>query len=122
MYLTVPSYPFLWSAEDAAAGHSRRYAADELERKLERSGFRVAFSSGIFRFLPVPIFVIRALPWKLGFRSEPKSSPTVARHHAARGGATAAAVNALLTPELANLDALRPMRFGASRLVVAERV
>lgn len=122
MYLTVPSHPFLWSGEDAAAGHFRRYAAHELETKLEQAGFRVAFSSGIFRFLLVPIFLVRALPWKLGFRPDQQGLPGLARDHLVPAGPRAAAVNALAGFELANLDGLRPMRLGASRLVVAERL
>lgn len=39
--LTVPQHPFMWSPQDVAACHVRRYTRDELAGKLERAGFRV---------------------------------------------------------------------------------
>lgn len=39
--LTVPQHGFLWSRQDDIAGHQRRYSAGELQRKVERAGFRV---------------------------------------------------------------------------------
>jgi SAM-dependent methyltransferase len=39
--LTVPQHAWLWSPQDVAAGHVRRYAAAEMREKLARAGFEV---------------------------------------------------------------------------------
>ena len=41
LVLTVPAYPWLWSAHDAILGHRRRYVARGLRRLVERAGYRV---------------------------------------------------------------------------------
>jgi SAM-dependent methyltransferase len=66
LYATVPSYSLLWSEEDVFAGHFRRYALEDISKVLECAGFQVEFSSYIFRFLPIPIFLFRTLPYKIG--------------------------------------------------------
>src|SRR5262249_14522534 len=40
LYVTVPAFPPLWSAEDEHAGHFRRYTRRSLNEVLERGGFR----------------------------------------------------------------------------------
>lgn len=39
--LTVPQHAFLWSPQDIAAGHVRRYSAAEMRGKLAHAGFEV---------------------------------------------------------------------------------
>lgn len=43
--LAVPQHPWLWSADDEAAMHVRRYRRGELERKASDAGFRLLFSA-----------------------------------------------------------------------------
>lgn len=111
LYATVPAYSLLWSAEDLSAGHFRRYTRSEIAALLERAGFAVEFSSYIFRPLPLPILLMRSLPHRLGIsaRSDPKDE------HVPPGRL----LDVLLSGEVANIRNLRPMRFGASCLVVA---
>jgi SAM-dependent methyltransferase len=45
LLLTVPAGAELWSAFDEAAGHYRRYTADELGAKLVAAGYRVEYLS-----------------------------------------------------------------------------
>ena len=45
LLLTVPAGAELWSAFDEAAGHYRRYTADELRAKLVAAGYRVDYVS-----------------------------------------------------------------------------
>ncbi len=49
--LTVPQHPGLWSAQDDFAHHVRRYRRGELERKLQASGFAVAWTSSFVSLL-----------------------------------------------------------------------
>jgi len=43
--IAVPQHPALWSPVDEIAHHQRRYRVGEMERKLERNGFTILFSS-----------------------------------------------------------------------------
>jgi SAM-dependent methyltransferase len=62
LYLTVPAYQFLFSGEDRAAGHFRRYSRRSLNYALTRAGFNIEYGGYFFFFLPVPIFLFRTLP------------------------------------------------------------
>lgn len=120
LYATVPSFSFLGSAEDDLAGHFRRYTLEDMYKLLKSSGFDVVFSSYIFRLLPIPIFLLRSLPYKIGL-SKKKLKPTaVSRDHAVKSGLTVNILNAILKPEINNLNDRRPMRFGGSCLIVAK--
>jgi SAM-dependent methyltransferase len=54
--ISVPQHPWLWSPADDAACHQRRYARGELERKLERAGLRVLWSTS-FNALLLPLMM-----------------------------------------------------------------
>jgi SAM-dependent methyltransferase len=66
LYITVPAYPFLWSRDDEAAGHFRRYSASLISTRLRQAGFRIDFLTFIFVPLPAPIFLCRVLPGRIG--------------------------------------------------------
>jgi SAM-dependent methyltransferase len=120
LYATVPAYSVLWSGEDEHAGHFRRYTAGSIGRVLESAGFAVEFSSYIFRPLPLPILLFRALPYRMGIAGAPGNPDDTARDHQARGGLMSRALASLLRTEIANLASGRPMRFGGSCIVAAK--
>ena len=122
MYLTVPSYKFLWSKEDLTAGHFRRYSLDSISTLLKSAGFEVEFSSYIFRFLPLPIFLFRALPYRLGYVSVEKKDNIISRDHGVKGGAIINIIDRLLKAEIRKLDCKKSMSFGGSCLVVARKL
>jgi len=52
--LTVPQHPWLWSQTDEYAHHVRRYQANELKVKLEKSGFKIVrMTSFVSLLLPL---------------------------------------------------------------------
>jgi ubiquinone/menaquinone biosynthesis C-methylase UbiE len=57
--LTVPAYPALWGERDEAAGHRRRYTANELRRKLNNAGFEVTRVSYLVASGFLPSFIER---------------------------------------------------------------
>src|SRR5580704_5519478 len=57
--LTVPAYPALWGEKDEAAGHQRRYTANELRRKLNNAGFEVTRVSYLVASGFLPSFIER---------------------------------------------------------------
>jgi 2-polyprenyl-3-methyl-5-hydroxy-6-metoxy-1,4-benzoquinol methylase len=119
LYATVPSYRFLWSQEDDLAGHFRRYTLKEISKVLQSAGFEVEFASYIFRILPVPIFLLRALPYKLGRSKATPNNKTAERDHMAQGGVASRVMSSIFASEIEHLENNRTMRFGGSCLIVA---
>lgn len=68
LYITVPAYNFLFSEEDTHDKHFRRYTLKELSKKLASLNYHVEYSSYFFSLLPIPIFLFRTLPTKLGIK------------------------------------------------------
>ncbi|MDR3166145.1 MAG: class I SAM-dependent methyltransferase [Synergistaceae bacterium] len=63
LYMTVPAHQYLWSESDKC-GHFRRYELPELREKVKTAGYAVDFVSYFFWFMPFPIFLLRALPYR----------------------------------------------------------
>lgn len=58
--LTVPSHQWLWSRDDAVAGHKRRYTKKEIINKLKNNGFEVVRARYFFMSI-VPLLFLRKL-------------------------------------------------------------
>ena len=67
--LTVPQHQWLWSIEDDAACHKRRYSRTELVAKVENAGFRIVWATS-FVFLLFPLMVASRLRFGFGVRQE----------------------------------------------------
>lgn len=119
LYLTVPTYSFLWSQEDVLAGHFKRYTKRTISEVLKFAGFELRFASYIFRVLPIPIFLFRVLPYRIGLTRNKKTIANVARDHAVNGGLFASVLGTVLSSEIENLRNKKAMHFGGSCLVVA---
>lgn len=119
LYVTVPSYPLLWSEDDVSAGHFRRYTLDKMTQLLIGAGYKIDYASYIFRFLPIPIFFLKALPHKLSMSKSNATQNSVRRNHAAKPGAMGGALSLILRREVMRVEDLYSMRFGSSCLIVA---
>lgn len=117
LFLTVPAYQFLYSSEDRAAGHFRRYTLPQLHRVLANSNFRIEFSSYIFSPLPLLIFLSRTIPTRLGMRDGERRE-IAGSEHTLRGPA-AWAMDRMLDLELRRLRAGKRCLLGGSCLCVA---
>ena len=49
LLVTVPAFACLWSSEDDAAGHFRRYKRKALRKLMEDAGFNELYSSYFFK-------------------------------------------------------------------------
>lgn len=58
--LTVPAHMWLWSRDDAIAGHKIRYTKKNLENKLKENGFDIVCSRYFFITI-VPLLFLRRL-------------------------------------------------------------
>lgn len=116
MYVTVPAFSGLWSREDELAGHFRRYTCDSIGAVVERAGLKLEYSTYIFRPLPLPIFLLRSLPYRVGINR--KSGADVRDHERTTHAATAV-FDAAFRGEVKNIEQRKRMTFGASCLLVA---
>ena len=119
LYATVPAYQSLWSADDLVAGHFRRYDDASLRRVLTTAGFKVQFMSYIFRPLPLPIYLLRAVPFRLGWSAHRDTTRDPVKDHMVGRSRSPSLISLLLGSEKENLNSGRPMRFGSSCLAVA---
>ena len=123
LYLTVPALGSLWSAEDEEAGHYRRYTSEKLRRVIRQAGLELDYLTYFFTALPVPIFLLRSLPHRLGYSREPAKVAQLTRaEHTAPSGPLNAALQALMNRELAKIRAGRTMAMGSSCLAVARKI
>jgi len=120
LYLTVPSYNFLWSLEDAEGGHFRRYSVRAMEKKLLESGLKPVFSTYIFGFLPLPIFLLRTLPYRLGLAQTGTAGKEAKRDHSRKSGRTGALMASSFRFELGKIRQGKIIRFGGSCLIAAK--
>jgi SAM-dependent methyltransferase len=62
IFVSVPSYQWLWGTHDELAAHRRRYSARQLVDTVEAAGFEVDRTSFLFSFLVPPAFLMRRTP------------------------------------------------------------
>ncbi len=119
LFVTVPAFQVLFSAEDVAAGHYRRYTAARLERSLRQAGFDVLYLTYLFWPLPVPVFLCRVLPSWFGRRVSEAPERTASEH--APGGLGARLMDSALQWEYDVIARGGRMLLGGSCLAVARR-
>jgi SAM-dependent methyltransferase len=66
LFITVPAHQWLWSAEDEALGHFRRYSPKHLATDLEASNLQLVTLRRLFASLVPIAAVLRTLPYRLG--------------------------------------------------------
>jgi hypothetical protein len=121
IYVTVPAYQWLWSGEDVLAGHWRRYSLQAIVDLLRNCGFALDFATYIFSFLPLPIFFVRALPYRLGFGSRAMTEHAVRSDHELRGRTGRRLLQVLTNWELSRIARQRSIGVGGSCLAVARK-
>lgn len=119
-YCTVPAANWLWSADDTAAGHYRRYTTSTLTRQLETAGFEVEYVTPFFTWLVVPVFTLRTLPSRLGRRQAARaaSADTIRSDHR-MPSVLQRAIAPIHAWELQRIIGGRSLPFGTSLLCVA---
>ena len=118
LYVSVPTYGFLWSVDDVFAGHARRYTKTSLIRDVERAGFDVEYCTYFFSPLPLPIFLARTLPSFLSIRNETNSGGGAHEHVSSKRSGRI--MRAVFDWELRAIAARRSIPVGSSCLLVAK--
>ncbi len=119
-YMTVPAIQSLWSEEDTYAGHFRRYSLKTATGALLKAGFEIEFASYFFRPLVLPIFLLRAVPYRLGMRNA-VSLDTTAREHTLPDSIAGNWIKNGLARELRKLSRNKPQRTGTSIVIVGRK-
>ena len=121
LYLTVPAYNFLWSHEDVNAGHFRRYTLGAMEKKLIQAGLNPVFGTCIFGFLPLPVFLFRTLPYRLGLARAGSAGKELGRDHSQKQGLLGLLLANSFESESNKIRAGKSLGFGGSCLVAARK-
>lgn len=125
--LTVPAFQSLWSSEDDAAGHYRRYRLNTLKELVQAAGFKVLYINYFFEFLFLPILLVRVGFEKIGLvkRSEQRTEEEKKRvdtgQFQARKGLVGHVLNLLEHIEINRLVRSKKVRFGSSIICVLEK-
>ena len=116
LYITVPAFPWLWSDDDVAAGHYRRYTLATLSSAVEAAGFAPLYRTCLFSPLPLPLLLLRCLPSLFGRRALPRK--TYGSLHRQRANWL---TDRIWAAELRRIESGRTIPFGSSCLLVAEK-
>jgi SAM-dependent methyltransferase len=123
LYLTVPAYQALWSYEDIDAGHFRRYSRKQMEGKLVKAGFEIAYSTYIFQWLVIPVGLCRVLPFRMGLCGKgKKDSAQVHRNHVLKEGVVTGIFQNVLQRERGAIAAKEKLPFGGSCMIAAQKL
>ncbi len=110
LIINVPAHPRLWSSADEVLGHAKRYTRRSLSKEIEQSGCRVVWSSHVFSWLFLPVWLRRRL--------RPSSTPQLGLDVASP---TIERLSMLLTRLEWSIVSHVPLFFGTSVLCVATR-
>jgi ubiquinone/menaquinone biosynthesis C-methylase UbiE len=69
IYLTTSAYPFLWSEHDEAIGHKRRYTFQELNNKVQRTGFKIKKLSHYHATIFLPVLALLGIKKIFGLQN-----------------------------------------------------
>ena len=120
LYLTVPAYQLLWSQEDVDGGHFRRYTLRNLKKKIMHSGFDISYSSYIFSYLPIFVFLLRTIPYKLNLVKSPASN-SIKKDHSAPKGIGSKILNLFHNWEIKKISSRKGVPLGGSCIIAAKK-
>lgn len=110
--LTVPQHPFLWSEQDVAACHVRRYTREELSAKMIRAGFHVERATS---------FVFLLFPLMMASRLIVKQKPTDPMSELRLGNAANRIFGMFMNFELALIEKGISLPLGGSLLMIGRK-
>ncbi|TBX71226.1 class I SAM-dependent methyltransferase [Flavobacterium silvisoli] len=120
IYITVPAHQWLFSEEDVYAGHYRRYTLRQISDILEGIGFKVKYKTYFFTFLPIPLFILNAIPFRLGLKKVKKENHYTKRHSLG-DNFISNILKSILNFENKRIKNIKTIGFGSSCLIVAEK-
>lgn len=128
LFLSVPAYQFLWSEIDVKIGHFRRYTTTNLVAKLKKAGFRISYTTYLFSFLVLPVFIIRKMLKPImskNYINKNKTKFKKSQHLTKKSGSVnfvRNTVNKLTKWEYNKIVQSKKTPFGTSCIVVAQKL
>lgn len=122
VYISVPAYNFLWSNEDVDAGHYRRYRKTQLENLLKSVGIQVEYSTYIFSILPLPVFLFRSLPIKLGLNKKSNNLEKHQNEHKSKKNIISSILKKIWNWEVKRVNNNAQIPFGGSCFIVGKKI
>jgi 2-polyprenyl-3-methyl-5-hydroxy-6-metoxy-1,4-benzoquinol methylase len=122
IYITVPAFNVLWSNEDTDAGHFKRYSITELNKLLKKCGFSIIQSTYIFSILPLPVFLFRSLPSKLGLNKKSNELQKHQKEHKQKKGILNNIMLRIWKWELSRVNRNKNIPIGGSCFVIGKKV
>ena len=125
--LTVPAFQLLWSSEDDNAGHYRRYRLSALKELTRAAGFKVLYINYFFKFLFLPILVVRVGLEKIGLIKRSEQRTEEEKKHIAQGqfqeqkGIIGWVLDLLECIEIRRLVNSQKIRYGSSIICMVEK-
>ena len=120
LYLSVPASQALWSDQDVYAGHFRRYSRKSLARLLGDADLEIEFISGFFTWLVLPLYLLRALPYRLrGSHTKTLGSLKITQETHTLPRLIESAIGKIHRWERTRLRRNRPMSLGSSLICCA---
>lgn len=127
LLITVPAFQMLWSSEDDAAGHYRRYTVKQVIRLADQANYHVCYAGYFFGFLVLQILLVRVGMEKIGLlkrtseRTEEENRKIGRKQFQERKGLIKLLLSLLEKRELRKLIKRRKVRWGSSMICVLEK-
>lgn len=112
--LTVPQHHWLWSVADEYKQHERRYERGDLMAKVERAGFKVAYTTSFVSLLLPAMYASRFMQNKAEERPDRMTEFNI-------GGTANTLFNTVMQAETALIGRGLRFRLGGSRLMIAQK-
>jgi SAM-dependent methyltransferase len=119
LYITVPAFQFLWSGDDNYARHLKRFTLKCMRKRLQEIDFHIDYATYIFSPLPLPIFLSRSLPYRLGFTKKPDWESRYKNGHSQRNGIAGKLLEKVWNAELKRIRNKKTIPLGSSCLIAA---
>ncbi len=119
LYLAVPAGHWLWSQTDVYSGHYRRYDRRSI-MDVVGGEFELLYFTHFFSWLTIPLFLLKALPSRLGLLRKETVFLSETEHGTNSSG-LASIMSFLLRGEVPMIQRGRSRRVGTSILAVARK-
>ena len=120
LYVTLPAKQWLWSASDVYTGHFRRHDEKSVEALLGAQ-FEIAYFTFFFGCLTLPLFLMKAMPFRLGISRERSNVWTRETEHGMNGCIAVPLLKRILEKEIRVIRHGKSRAWGTSCLAVARK-
>lgn len=92
-----------------------------MQEVLKKAGFEITYSSYLFSLLPLPIFLSRSLPSRLGMHKNSNDLDKYKNEHTVKSGFMDKVLNKIWDKEIQNIKLGKKTAFGSSCFIVAKK-